>query len=244
MTNATVSKASSSLSLMDLREKFGLERDYADLFFKQWLVDGDSLSSYDEQTLDRLRRNYRNIIDTRPLEEVVKLVVLAPLLELAGFYQPPFSIRAEVPTRLTVADQSEAFTGKIDVLVISQAFWVLVIESKQAQFDILTGIPQALSYLLSQPPKAQVSSSRHAKSGLGEHQSELPLGHLHQRFGMVTNGREVVFLKLTPASNERSSPHYSQSKAYQVIDEDEDLPQILRGLKWVGRYAIAYSCWQ
>ena len=225
MTESTVSQPISTLSLMDLQERFGVERDYTDSFFREWLLKDDSLSTYEEQTLDRIRQNYRCIIKSKPLEEVVKLVVIAPLLDLAGFYQPPFSIRAEVSTRLVISDQSESFTGKIDVLVISQSFWVLVIESKQAQFDILTGIPQALSYLLSQSFSSQLAES---KQRLGD----------RGRFGMVTNGREVVFLKLTPTDSDTSSPVYSQSKAYQVIEEESDLPQILRGLKWIGQYAL------
>lgn len=239
MTKATVSQPIATLSLMDLQERFGLERDRTDSFFKEWLVDGEALSAYEEQTLDRIRQNYDNIIQTKPLEEVVKLVVLTPLLDLAGFYQHPFSIRAEVPTRLVISDNAETFTGKIDVLVISQSFWVLVIESKQAQFDILTGIPQALSYLLSQSPSPQVTEPRQGDKASGDRQRDFPLGRLHQRFGMVTNGREVVFLKLTPVESTQQSPiYYSQSKAYQVIDEESDLPQILRGLKWIGQYTL------
>ena len=79
----------------------------------------------------------------------MKLVVVAPLLNLAGSYQPPFSIRAEVSTKLTAADSGQTFTGSIDVLVVKQRLWVLVIESKQSRFDVTVGIPQALSYMLS-----------------------------------------------------------------------------------------------
>ena len=34
--------------------------------------------------------------------------------------------------------------GRIDVLVLKQQFWLLVIESKQTGFSLLTAIPQAL----------------------------------------------------------------------------------------------------
>lgn len=226
MTGSTVSQPISNLSLMDLREKFGLERDRTDPFFKEWLAQSSELSSFEQQALNRLRQNYRSIIETNPLEEVVKLVVVAPLLDLAGFYQPPFSIKAEAPTRLNVEDRNETFTGKIDVLVVSQKFWVLVIESKQSQLDILSGIPQALSYLLSQPHNADGVEAELM-------QRDRPLATLRHRFGMVTNGREVVFLKLTPLA----APVYAQSKAYQVIEEEDDLLNILQGLKWIGHYA-------
>ncbi|MEM9907382.1 MAG: type I restriction endonuclease [Cyanobacteria bacterium P01_D01_bin.44] len=215
MNASTISKPITTLSLSDLRQTFGLVRDRNDPFFQQWLLESDDLSEFEHQALDRLKQNYSNIIETNPLEEVVKLVVVAPLLDLAGFYQPPFSIRAEASTTLEVSDQAQTFTGKIDVLVVQNKFWVLIVESKQARFDVSSGIPQALSYLLSQSTETQMSVDRY-------------------RFAMVTNGREVVFLRLLA----EPSPTYSQSSVYQVIDVDQDLSEILKGLKWIGQYSL------
>ena len=212
MEASTISQPVSNLALSDLRDKFQLSRDRTDPLFEQWLHDAEALSDFEQQALDRLKRNYENIIETNPLEEVVKLVVVSPLLDLAGFYQPPFSIRAEVSTKLVVTEGSLTFTGSIDVLVVKQRLWVLVVESKQSRFDVTSGIPQALSYLLSQPSEAQPSAT-------------------NDRFGMVTNGREVVFLKLKP----EQPPAYMQSRIYQVIEVREDLTQILQGLKVIGR---------
>ncbi|WP_416666413.1 type I restriction endonuclease [Egbenema bharatensis] len=217
MEISTVSQPISSLSLSDLRETFGLNRDRSAPFFEEWLREVEPLTDFEQQSLDRLKRNYENIIETNPLEEVVKLVVVAPLLDLAGFYQPPFSIRTEVSTRLVVIDANQTFTGSIDVLVVKQQLWVLVIESKQSRFDVTTGIPQALSYMLSQP-----AASATASTGEGD------------RFGMVTNGREVVFLKLNP----QQPPVYSQSKVYQVIETVGDLSEILQGLKAIGKQLV------
>lgn len=218
MSASTLSRPIASLSLRELRKLFGLMRDREDPFFQQWLAAADTLSEFELQALHRLKQNYSNIIETEPLEEVVKLVVVAPLLDLAGFYQPPFSIRAETPTTLEASDEGQTFTGKIDVLVIQDQFWVLVIESKQARFDVTAGIPQALSYLLSEPAEAQSPAEP-------------------DRFAMVTNGREVVFLKLAASP----SPMYCQSHVYQVIDEDEALAEILKGLKWIGQYVQSMS---
>ena len=211
MEASTISQPVSNLALSDLRDKFQLSRDRADPFFEQWLNDAETLPNFEQQALDRLKRNYENIIETNPLEEVVKLVVVSPLLDLAGFYQPPFSIRAEVSTKLVVTEGSQTFTGSIDVLVVKQRLWVLVVESKQSRFDVTSGIPQALSYLLSQPSEAQLPAT-------------------DDRFGMVTNGREVVFLRLKPDH----PPTYMQSRIYQVIEVREDLTQILQGLKVIG----------
>ncbi len=221
----------SSLSLSDLKETFGLIRDRSDPFFQHWLDRVERLSDYEHQTLGRLKRNYENIIETNPLEEVVKLVVVAPLLDLAGFYQPPFAIRTEVSTQLIVPEDNRTFTGSIDILVVQKKFWVLVIESKQSRFDVMSGIPQALSYMLTQPPAAQ-------KSGTQAISDDDCCGS--DRFGMVTNGREVVFLKLNPEQSRMQGktdrmPIYSQSKVYQVIETEEDLTEILQGLKAIGQ---------
>jgi predicted type IV restriction endonuclease len=212
METPTVTQPVSDLSLNDLKEKFGLKRDRTHSFFDNWLVSAKPLSDYEQQAIARLRNNYENIIETNPLEEVVKLVVVSPLLDLGGFYQSPFSIRAEVSTKLVATEGNQTFVGKIDVLVVKQKLWVLVIESKQSRFDVTSGIPQALSYMLSQPN----TESKQDES----------------RFGMVTNGREVIFLKLNP----QQLPVYAQSKVYEVIETEEDLISILQGLKAIGSY--------
>jgi predicted type IV restriction endonuclease len=211
--NQTTTKPVATLSLADLRELVGLNRDRMDRFFDQWLNSTPILSDYEQQALTRLRCNYENILESSPLEEVVKLVVVAPLLDLAGFYQPPFSIRTEASTELTLIDEGITLTGSIDVLVVQQRFWVLVVESKQSKLDVTSGIPQTLSYLLSQPIEAQSESTL-------------------DRFGMVTNGREVVFLKLQA----QQPPTFTQSRIYQVVEtQGSDLIQILQGLKAIGQ---------
>jgi predicted type IV restriction endonuclease len=219
MEATTVSQPISSLSLSDLRETFALTRDRADPFFEQWLAAAEPLSDFEQQALARLKCNYENISETNPLEEVVKLVVVAPLLDLAGFYQSPFSIRAEASTKLSATDSGQTFTGSIDVLVVKQRLWVLVIESKQSRFDVTAGIPQALSYMLS-PGAVQASDVQVSERG--------------DRFGLVTNGRETVFLKLTL----QPSLTYARSRIYQVIDAEVDLTEILQGLKVIGQRSL------
>ena len=75
---ASIEHPISSLSLSDLREKFALKRDRSNSFFNQWLAEAEQLSDFEQQALARLNRNYENITETNPLEEVVKLVVVAP----------------------------------------------------------------------------------------------------------------------------------------------------------------------
>ena len=202
----------SSLTLGTLRQTFGLKFDTSDRFFDEWLNNSPTLTEAELQGLDRLTRNYTYLSQEEPpLEEIVKLVVVSPLLDLAGFYQFPFLVKAEVSTNLEVADEDNtiAVQGRIDILVIQDSFWILVIESKPARLDVTAGIPQALTYLLT-APKLQASC-----------------------YGMVTNGREVLFLK---CDRHQSVPQYTRSHTYRLLENTAERIQVLQGLKQIGTY--------
>ncbi|MFN9817719.1 MAG: restriction endonuclease subunit R, partial [Pseudanabaena sp.] len=96
----------------------------------------------------------------------------------------------------------------IDILVIQDSFWILVIESKPARLDVTAGIPQALTYLLS-APKLQSNC-----------------------YGMVTNGREVLFLKC----DHQDMPQYTRSHTYRLLENTAERIQVLQGLKQIGAY--------
>ncbi|WP_242050527.1 hypothetical protein [Oculatella sp. FACHB-28] len=81
-----------NLSLSDVETKFDLKETQDETFFPEWHQDLPELTQSERQDLDQVKRNflYQN---KSPLAEVaVKMVVLAPLLSMAGFYQPPVSI--------------------------------------------------------------------------------------------------------------------------------------------------------
>ncbi|WP_353931760.1 hypothetical protein WJM97_04015 [Okeanomitos corallinicola TIOX110] len=99
--------------------------------------------------------------------------------------------------------------GRIDILVIQDSFWILVIESKPAKLDVTAGIPQALTYLLSAP---NLQSSC---------------------YGMVTNGREVLFLK---CDHRQDVPQYTRSGTYRLLENKAERIQVLQGFKQIGAY--------
>jgi hypothetical protein len=96
--------------------------------------------------------------------------------------------------------------GKMDVLVLLEQLWVLVIESKRAEFSLKVGIPQVLAYMLAIPEKSQ------------------PI------YGLVTNGSNFTFLKLAFGA----SPQYAQSDVFD-IERGDDLARVLQILKQLGR---------
>jgi hypothetical protein len=84
------------ISLHELRTKFNLSQTEDEQFFREWQDSLPELSEAELRSLDRVKSNYRNLIEDPPLlENAVKMVVLSPLLDLAGFYQPPFRIETE-----------------------------------------------------------------------------------------------------------------------------------------------------
>lgn len=85
------------------------------------------------------------------MEPVVKLVVLSPLLKLAGFYRPPFYIAAEKGVEITSTDEETIVRGQIDILIFHPQFWIVTIETKRTQYSLEVAIPQALAYMLSSP---------------------------------------------------------------------------------------------
>ena len=52
------------------------------------------------------------------VEDVVKMVVLSPLLYPADFSLLPLSIQSEVAVQLSIIDAELAIEGKIDILVL------------------------------------------------------------------------------------------------------------------------------
>ena len=164
--------AAKDVTLRELKQNFGIQISQDATFFNEWLDGFTPLSEEDHHLLDRVKANFLELMEDPPmLENTVKMVVLAPLLDLAGFYHKPFRIETETAITLEMKDEEAIIRGRIDVLVIKNQLWLLVIESKRSDFAVTRAIPQALAYMLSN--------------------SET----MHSTFGMITNGNEFLFLK-------------------------------------------------
>ncbi|MGK7918860.1 MAG: type I restriction endonuclease [Trichodesmium sp.] len=194
------------ITLEQLQENFGLQLTTDSQFFPEWQENLPPLTDEEKHTLERVRSNYFNLVNRRPLlEEGVKMVILSPLLDLAGFFQAPFSITTETSVEISAEDNDLIVRGRIDVLVVQQRLWILVIESKITKFDVMEALPQALAYMLK------------------DCQNNLP------KFGFLLNGREFVFVKLETTN----LPIYSRSYALSIERENE-LEQVLAALKYIG----------
>ncbi len=160
------------VTLRELKQNFGIQISQDPAFFPEWLEVFTSLSEEECRLLNRVKANFLELMEDPPmLENTVKMVVLAPLLDLAGFYHKPFRIETETAIALEMKDEETIIRGRIDILVIKNQLWLLVIESKRSDFAVTRAIPQALAYMLSNSEAVQPT------------------------FGMITNGNEFLFLK-------------------------------------------------
>lgn len=158
-----------NVTLADLQKHFGLHLTTSYQFFPEWMEAQAEVTDIEKQQLDRVKANFLYLSQSPPMmENAVKMVVLSSLLDLAGFYEPPFWMRAEVSMEVATQDDDTLIRGQIDVLVSFERLWILAIESKSIGIGLSTGIPQALSYMLATPTQ------------------ERPI------FGMVTTGSEFV----------------------------------------------------
>lgn len=190
------------VSLNQVHERFGLRRAEDDpcgickavRFFIEWRENLTQLSAEEKVRLDQIKQRYEYQQADSPLfEETVKLLIVSPLLDLAGFYEPPFRFRTETPVSFEF-DDDETIQGCIDALIIQQQFWVLVIEAKQTRASIEVGIPQLLTYMMASPDAQQAV------------------------FGMVTNGSSFAFAKIFEQSYDFSDVYSLISRRNQLYE--------------------------
>jgi hypothetical protein len=199
----------SKLNLYDVKTKFHLQQGESDPFFAQLLQSAPKLSEFERQILDRTKHQYLYLAERQLLEVTVKMVTLSPLLSLAGFYEPPFYTTLEESVEVVSQDGSETVRGQLDILVLQNTIWVVVVEAKSIQYDVMIALPQALTYMM------------------GNASQEL--------FGMITNGREFRFVKL----NKALEPTYALSKVFSLSEPENHLYEVLQILKSLGQIVLA-----
>jgi hypothetical protein len=195
-------------NLAQAENRFGLVRIEEEGFFPEWCNTLPVISETDKANLDVLRRRYlyhRALGNL--LEGTVMLLLVSPLLALAGFYDPPFRIKAEESIDLVLDDGEEILRGRIDVLVLQDQFWVIVLESKKTTLSVLSALPQALAYLMANPNPS------------------LPV------FGVVTNGDDILFVKVAKTD----TPQYDVSRIFAPFTNAKELYQVLQILKRFGQ---------
>jgi len=196
------------ITLYQLESIFGLQFVDDDKFFREWQDNWPELTDLEKQRLDRVKANYFNLIKYPPLlKNTVKMVVLSPLLDLADFYLSPFHVKSEKSVEISEEDEGVIIKGQIDVFVLREQLWLMVIESKKAAFSIEEGLAQILAYMLATPHPEKPS------------------------FGMITTGGSFIFIKLVKGE----TPQYATSRMFELRNPGNDLYSVLRVLKQLGR---------
>ncbi|KAM3094866.1 type I restriction endonuclease [Phormidesmis sp. 146-35] len=198
-------------TLAEAENQFGLRRTEDEQFFKEWIEGLPDLTDVDREALDTLRRRYvYHRTDGDLLEGTVSLLMASPLLAVAGFYDPPFKVKAEPTVQITLDDDEEVLRGRIDVLVMQNQFWVVILESKKTTLAILAALPQALTYLMASPHPDQPG------------------------FGMITNGDDILFVKLTQGEVSQ----YSLSRVFAPFTSSRELYNATQVLRRIGQVII------
>jgi hypothetical protein len=192
-----------NVNIRDLIEQFGLQLVRDRQFFTEWHEDLPELTNLEQDYLDKVREGFFNLMQYPPyLEKAVQISVLSPLLFLADFFLPPFHIKAEQSTEIVSEDDGVIIRGQLDLIVLKERFWVLVIESKEFSYSPEAGLAQLLAYMLANP------------------EAEKP------GFGMITNGIDFRFIKLV-----KNSARYGVSNQFNILNEGNELYPVLQIMK-------------
>ena len=174
------------------------------LFFPEWHTNLPDLTDAEKTSLNELRQRYfYHRSASNLLEGTVTLLVASPLLTIAGFYDPPFRVRTEESVQLTLDEGAEVLRGRIDVLVLQDQFWVVVVESKTTTISAWVALPQTLAYMMANPHPEQPS------------------------YGLVTNGDDILFVKL----KRDQTNLYDVSRVFAPVTSNREVYGVLQVLK-------------
>jgi hypothetical protein len=190
-----------------LIENFDLEFVDEPEFFPEWQTNLPELTDETKASLDNIRKGFLNLVTYPPLlEKTIQIVVVGPLFYLAGFYMPPFHIKAETSVAIAVEDEGTVIRDQIDILLFKENLWTLGIDSKQATFSAEEGLGQLLAYMLANPVQS--------KPG----------------FGLITSGSEFLFIKLDYGT----IPRYGTSRLFGMRSRG-DIYEVYQVLKHISQ---------
>jgi hypothetical protein len=200
-----------NLSLGEVHRKLNLQVSRDRTFFHEWRGVSSSLSEADQENLNQLNDDLREMREYPVHEEIVKIFALGPILRLAGMAKYPFLPKAEhiIEIDLSYEDKDEEaviIRGRIDILITHANLWAIVIETKRSSSNVLEALPQTLSYMMASKE------------------------NYHPIYGLCTNGTDFVFVKLIKGDVNQ----YAMSNIFPIYDQDSnklfDVVDILRHL--------------
>ncbi|NJP12078.1 MAG: type I restriction endonuclease subunit R [Leptolyngbyaceae cyanobacterium RU_5_1] len=195
------------LTIADLKNRFALHPNADPEFFPDWSRNLPELTPSEVEVLDRLQQRFSIHREHGTISEgAVDKLLVSPLLDLAGFYEPDFRVRTEKSVQYPLEGDEEMLRGRIDTLIVQDQFWVLVVEAKRT-IMVSLAVPQALAYMMCN------------------------LNPARSVYGMVSNGDEFIFLKV----NALPQPEYGSSQLYSLFFplNNQNLHEVFQVLKQV-----------
>ena len=191
-----------NINLRYLIDHFNLQWIRDQEFFREWQEDLPEITDLEKQLLDQVQEGYFNLLQNPPvLEDIVRMALVDPILFIGKFFLHPYHIRSEESIILEIPDSDILIKGRIDTLVLKEKLWVMVIESKRAEFSMEVGLAQLLAYLLASPNLDRPN------------------------YGLIVTGSDFVFVKLIQVEN---IPQYATSKVFATRNPGNELYDVLR----------------
>lgn len=201
----TVGITKAITNLNEAHDKLNLSQT-ADLqFFTEWFEDLPEITDSEKELLNRLKNQYLYYAaDGEISENTINRIMVSPLLELIGLFDVPFKIRGEKYVKVEIDNGDTVLEGFIDAVVVQNRLWVVVIEEKRFNVNVLQALPQTLAYMMANP------------------NPEIPL------FGVMTTGDDYIFIKLNQQVRQ-----YALSDKFTAIsrDENNNLYRVVRVMK-------------
>ncbi|MDH6061572.1 restriction endonuclease subunit R [Chrysosporum bergii ANA360D] len=203
-----------NLTLQDVNRYFKLKEQFNDSITS--LLPLESLTEFEQQELWKIRDLFRSYYAAGKIAEgQIKFLFIAPLMNLAGFYQANIQITLEENiAEIAIEDENTNIKGRMDILAVNKSggetrnklFWLLLIESKNSSVNAWEGLPQLISY---------------AYRSL-ENQTSV--------WGLTTNGMDYQFIYI-----QQGSPPIYQILPKLDITRQESAIELLQILKSICR---------
>ena len=172
-----VTKAITSLN--EAHSTLRLQPSYDTAFFREWTAPFPELTLPEIEVCDRLRTRYQYYqAEGAITESTVNLIMVAPILELLKLNDPPYLIKGEKYIKIEIEEKDQVLDGLIDILVMQDSLWFILLETKRYGFSVMQALPQTLTYMMSNP------------------------GNRDASYGLITTGEDYLFIKLNPQTRE------------------------------------------
>jgi len=206
-----VTLAAKNLNFEDVEHLLGFRESGNMGVFSDYL-ELESLVNPEQTELTEICTNFRRyLLSGKVSEGQIKFLALAPLMNLAGYYNQEIELLLEENIqRIDILEADVSITGRYDILAVKKSgtsnltkLWVLIVEAKRAGIEPFTGIPQLLTYahesLISQPSVWGLATNGLHFQFIRICAGKLPIYQLFPSLSSIESEPSIVILKVLKA---------------------------------------------